>query len=177
MEDNKTVIRVTKGQFRELKNRRDELKAKSPDIAQRIKEAREQGDLSENAEYDSAMEDHRKNESEIAELDELFNHVVVIDKIDTERVDVGCKVKVHNITRDRESVYEIVECPILVDVLNGRISNMSPVGTGLCGAKVGQEVTVQLPAGPAVYKILNIEDPEGKDEKSVSEKPSRKKKA
>ena len=176
MEDNKPVDRFTRKQLRELEDRLAELKAKSHDIAQRIKEAREQGDLSENSEYDSAMDDQRKNEGEIAELEALLNRAVLIDKIDTKKVSVGCRITVQNITKGKESTYEIVGSPVLVDVLSGKISDMSPVGKGLCGAKAGQEVTVELPAGPVVYKILSITKPEEEGEAAAA-KPSRKKKA
>ncbi|MBP5463116.1 MAG: transcription elongation factor GreA [Lachnospiraceae bacterium] len=174
MEDNKTVDRFTRKQLRVLESRLADLKAKSHEIAQRIKEAREQGDLSENSEYDSAMDDQRKNEGEIVELEALLNRAVVIDKIDTKHVSVGCLVTVMNITKNRESTYEIVGSPILVDVLMGKISDASPVGKGLYGAKTGQEVTVELPAGPVVYKILSIAKPE---EEGEATKPARKRKA
>ena len=117
MEDNKPLDRFTRKQLRGLEDRLAELKAKSHDIAQRIKEAREQGDITENSEYDSAMDDQRKNESEIADLEALLSRSVVIDKIDTKKVSVGCLVTVMNITKNRESTYEIVGSPILVDVL------------------------------------------------------------
>ncbi|MBO4787799.1 MAG: transcription elongation factor GreA [Lachnospiraceae bacterium] len=174
MEDNKPVDRFTRKQLRVLESRLADLKAKSHEIAQRIKEAREQGDLSENSEYDSAMDDQRKNEGEIVELEALLNRAVVIDKIDTKHVSVGCLVTVMNITKNRESTYEIVGSPILVDVLMGKISDASPVGKGLYGAKTGQEVTVELPAGPVVYKILSIAKPE---EEGEATKPARKRKA
>ena len=105
MEDNKPVDRFTRKQLRVLESRLADLKAKSHEIAQRIKEAREQGDLSENSEYDSAMDDQRKNEGEIVELEALLNRAVVIDKIDTKHVSVGCLVTVMNITKNRESTY------------------------------------------------------------------------
>ncbi|MBP5488970.1 MAG: GreA/GreB family elongation factor [Lachnospiraceae bacterium] len=179
MEDNKPLDRFTRKQLRGLEERLAELKLKSHDIAQRIKEAREQGDITENSEYDSAMDDHRKNETEIADLEALLNRAVVIDKIDTKKVSVGCLVTVLNVTKNRESTYEIVGSPILVDVLLGRISDFSPVGKGLAGAKPGQEVTVELPAGPVVYKILSIakseEDEPAKPAKA--KKPTKKKEA
>ncbi|MBR6020118.1 MAG: transcription elongation factor GreA [Lachnospiraceae bacterium] len=175
MEENKTVDRFTKKQLRALEDKLSEFKAKSHEIAQRIKEAREQGDLSENSEYDSAMDDQRKNEREINDLEALLSRAVLIDKIDTKKVSVGSQVTVLNLTKNRQSTYEIVGSAALVDVLNGRISDVSPVGKGLYGAKVGQEVTVDLPAGSVVYRILSITKPFDEDEPAPAPKTSRKK--
>ena len=179
MEDNRPMDRFTLEQYKALEDRIAELNAKSHDIAQRIKDAREQGDITENSEYDSAMDDQRKNENELMELEALRNRAQIIEKIDTKRVSVGCLVTVKNVTKDRESTYEIVGSPYLVDVLAGKISDASPVGMGLYGAKPGQEVTVELPAGPIVYQILSITKPKSKKETEAgtAKKSSRKKSA
>ena len=111
MEDNRPMDRFTIEQYRALEDRIAELNAKSHVIAQRIKEAREQGDVTENSEYDSAMDDLHKNDDELQELTALRSRAQIIEKIDTKRVSVGCLVTVKNITKDRESTYEIVGSP------------------------------------------------------------------
>lgn len=127
------------------------------DIAEKIKEAREHGDLSENAEYDAAKEEQRQIEARIEELEEILKNVIVVDddEISNDKVSVGCDVKVINTKNKTEYIYKIVGSTE-ANFLQGKISNESPLGHELIGKKVGSKVEVKAPAGDIVYKILEI---------------------
>ena len=134
------------------------------EIAQRIKEAREQGDLSENAEYDAARDEQRENERKISELEEILKNVKIvgIDNQDTKEVKFGCTVKFEALdaagkkTKERKTFeYKIVGSKE-ADILSGKVSNESPVGKGLLGATVGQVVTIDTPNAPLKYKVLDF---------------------
>ncbi len=128
------------------------------EVAQKIKEAREQGDLSENAEYDAAKDEQRDIEARIEELEKILKNaeVVVEEDIDLDKINVGCKVKVLDIEFSEEIEYEIVGSQE-ANSLEGKISNESPVGSALIGHKVGDAVDVETAAGKFSYKILGIE--------------------
>ncbi|HIS47691.1 MAG TPA: transcription elongation factor GreA [Candidatus Scybalocola faecigallinarum] len=132
-------------------NRRNE-------VAQKIKEAREQGDLSENAEYDAAKDEQRDIEARIEELEKLLKNVEVIDEdeVELDKISVGCKVRLYDAEFDEEVEYFIVGSTE-ADSLNGKISNESPVGAALLGRKIGETVEVETQAGVALYKILEIQ--------------------
>ena len=127
------------------------------EIAEKIKEAREHGDLSENAEYDAAKEEQRQIEARIEELEEILKNVIVVDddEITNDKVSVGCDVKVINTKTKAEYVYKIVGSTE-ANFLQGKISNESPLGHELMNKKVGAKVEVKAPAGDIVYKILEI---------------------
>ncbi len=127
------------------------------EIAQTIKEAKEQGDLSENAEYDAARDEQRDIVARIEELEELLKNVEVIDETDTDpdTVSVGKTVRLLDIELDEEVVYTIVGTSE-VNSLEGRISGESPVGKAIIGARVNEVVEADTPAGPFEYKILEI---------------------
>ena len=131
---------------------------KRQDVAQKIKEAREQGDLSENAEYDAAKDEQRDIEARIEELEKLLKNVEVIDEdeVDLEVVSVGCRVRVYDEDFEEEAEYYIVGSTE-ADSLNNKISNESPVGAALIGRKVGDSVEVDTQAGTIVFKILEIQ--------------------
>lgn len=126
-------------------------------IAQKIKEAREQGDLSENAEYDAAKDEQRDIEARIEELEGILKNaeVVVEDEVDFDKINVGCTVKVFDITYDEEMEFKIVGSTE-ANSLGGKISNESPVGQALLGKQVGDVVNVETQAGDIQYKILEI---------------------
>ena len=144
-----------------LKKYEDELHDlkvnKRQEIAQKIKEAREQGDLSENAEYDAAKDEQRDIEARIEELEGILKNaeVVVEDEVDFDKINVGCKVKVFDITYDEEMEFKIVGSTE-ANSLEGKISNESPVGQALLGKKVGEIVDVETQAGVIQYKVLDI---------------------
>ena len=128
------------------------------EIAQKIKEAREQGDLSENAEYDAAKDEQRDIEARIEELEKILKNaeVVVEDEVDLDRINIGCQVKILDLEYDEELDYKIVGSTE-ANSLKGKISNESPVGKALIGAKIGDIVEVETQAGVIKYKVLEIE--------------------
>ncbi|MBQ6661644.1 MAG: transcription elongation factor GreA [Lachnospiraceae bacterium] len=130
---------------------------KLKEIAQKIKEAKEQGDVTENAEYDAALEDQQKTNARIIEIKERLKNAVVIDEseIDISHVGIGCVVTVLNLNNNKEATYQIVGSSS-ADILTGKISNVSPVGSALFGKAVGEEAPVTLPNGSVTYRILNI---------------------
>ena len=131
---------------------------KRKEISEKIKEAREQGDLSENAEYDAAKDEQRDVEARIEELENILKNAEVIDEeeVDIKTVNIGCKVKVLDMTFDEELTFAIVGSTE-ANSLSGKISNESPVGKALIGAKRNQVVTVAMPGGEMKYKVLKIE--------------------
>ena len=130
---------------------------KRAEIAERIKVALGFGDLSENSEYDEAKNAQAANEAKIAELENKLRYAKIIDEseIDTKTVQVGNTVKVLDMEFDEEESYTIVGSTE-VDVSQNKISNESPIGMALMGAKKGQVVEAQAPAGIMKYKILSI---------------------
>lgn len=145
-----------------LKQYEDELQnlkvVKRKEVAQKIKEAREQGDLSENAEYDAAKDEQRDIEARIEELEKLLKNaeVVVEDEIDLDKINIGCKVKVYEVEFDEEMEFKIVGSTE-ANSLQNKISNESPVGKALIGKKVGDIVDVETQVGVIQYKVLEIQ--------------------
>ncbi len=139
---------------KELEYLRTEKRA---EIAERIKVALGFGDLSENSEYDEAKNAQAANEIKIAGLEAKLRYAKIIDEseIDTKTVQVGNTVKVKDLEFDEECEYTIVGSTE-VDLSQNKISNESPIGAALLGAKKGQVVEFKIPAGTAKYKILSI---------------------
>jgi transcription elongation factor GreA len=131
---------------------------KRREIAQKIKEAREQGDLSENAEYDAAKDEQRDIEARIEEIELILKNaeVVVEDEVDLDKISVGCKVRILDIEFDEEMEYKIVGSTE-ANSLKGKISNESPLGHALLGAAVNDIVKVEAPVGELSYKVLEIQ--------------------
>lgn len=128
------------------------------EVAQKIKEAREQGDLSENAEYDAAKDEQRDIEARIEELEKILKNaeVVVEEEVALDAIGVGCQVRILDCEFDEELEYKIVGSTE-ANSLKGMISNESPVGKALLGAKVGDTVDVETQAGVLSYKVLEIQ--------------------
>ena len=144
--------------LRKYEDELHELKVnKRQEVAQKIKEAREQGDLSENAEYDAAKDEQRDIEARIEELEAILKNaeVVVEDEVDLDKINVGCAVKVYDITFDEEMEFKLVGSTE-ANSLEGKISNESPVGQALMGKQIGDVVTVETQAGVMEYKVLEI---------------------
>ena len=145
-----------------LKKYEEELQdlkvVKRREVAQKIKEAREQGDLSENAEYDAAKDEQRDIEARIEELEKILKNAEVVDEdeVDIERINIGCQVKILDIEYNEELEYKIVGSTE-ANSLKGKISNESPVGKALIGTQVGDVITVETPAGTFQYKVLEIQ--------------------
>lgn len=150
---------LTYAGLRALEEELENLKVvKRKEVAAKIKEAREQGDLSENAEYDAAKDEQRDIEARIEELEAILKNVEVVveDEVDFDRINVGCTVKVYDVTFDEEIEFKIVGSTE-ANSLEGKISNEAPVGKALIGAKKGDTVQVEMPSGIIEYKVLEIE--------------------
>ena len=145
-----------------LKKYEDELQdlkvVKRREVAQKIKEAREQGDLSENAEYDAAKDEQRDIEARIEELEKILKNAEVVDEdeVDLGRINIGCQFKILDLEYNDELSYKIVGSTE-ANSLKGKISNESPVGKALIGAQVGDVITVETPAGAFKYQVLEIQ--------------------
>ena len=145
--------------LQKLENELQDLKVvRRKEVAQKIKEAREQGDLSENAEYDAAKDEQRDIEARIDEIEKILKNaeVVIEEEVDLDKINVGCRVKILDIEFDEELEYKLVGSTE-ANSLKGKISNESPVGRALIGAKVGDTVTVETQAGDLKYKVLEIQ--------------------
>ncbi len=161
---------VTKEGLIGLQNELEDLKqVRRKEVANKIKEAREQGDLSENAEYDAAKEEQREIEFRIGEIEKILKNVVVVDTLKgaagNKGINIGWTVKIHN-----EEFNEDMECTIVgsteVDILNGKISNESPIGIALMGKKKGDKIEVETAnADIANYTILEAKKIKKKEDK------------
>ena len=157
MAENKKNLMTYAG-LKKLEDELHDLKVvRRQEVAQKIKEAREQGDLSENAEYDAAKDEQRDIEARIEELEKLLKNaeVVVEDEIDLEKINVGCRVKVYDVEYDEEIEFSIVGSTE-ANSMQYKISNESPVGSALMGKKVGDTVVVETQVGDVEYKVLEI---------------------
>ena len=137
MEEKKNLL--TYAGLKKLEEELHDLKVvKRKEVAEKIKEAREQGDLSENAEYDAAKDEQRDIEARIEEIEKILKNaeVVVEDEVDLDKISVGCKVKVHDFEFEEDIELKIVGSTE-ANSLEGKISNESPVGKALIGAHTG----------------------------------------
>lgn len=160
------TIYMTSREQQILQDELDDLRInKRKEIAEKIKEAREQGDLSENAEYDAAKDEQRDIEARIKKLEETLKNstLVDVDNISDETVNLGLMVKVLDVEFDEEIEYEIVGSSHS-NSLEDKISSESPLGAAMMGKKVGDEIVVEAPAGVFRYRILGIRKPEEADE-------------
>ena len=156
MEEKKNLL--TYAGLKKLEEELHDLKVvKRKEVAGKIKEAREQGDLSENAEYDAAKDEQRDIEARIEEIEKILKNaeVVVEDEVELDRINVGCKVKVYDYEFEEEMELKIVGSTE-ANSLEGKISNESPVGKALIGKKVGDVVSVETQAGVIEYEVLKI---------------------
>lgn len=157
MADKKNIL--TYAGLQKLENELQDLKVvKRKEVAGKIKEAREQGDLSENAEYDAAKDEQRDIEARIEEIEKILKNAEVVDEeeIDIKKINVGCKVKVLDMEYDEELEFRIVGSTE-TNSLEHKISNESPVGRELIGKKKNDIVTVETVDGDIKYKILEIQ--------------------
>ena len=158
METKKNIL--TYAGLKKLEDELHDLKVvRRKEVAGKIKEAREQGDLSENAEYDAAKDEQRDIEARIEEIEKILKNAegVVEDEVDYEKISVGCKVKVLDMEYDEEMEFQLVGSTE-ANSLQGKISNESPVGKALIGAKQGDVVDVEMADGDVMqYKVLKIE--------------------
>ena len=156
MSDKKTVLT-----YEGLKKLEDELQdlkiVRRKEVAEKIKEARGQGDLSENAEYDSAKEEQAEIEARIVTIEKMLRNAEVIDEdnISDDKIALGSTVKVFDVEFNEEYEYKIVG-PAEADPGNGFISNESPIGLELLNQSVGTTVKINAPDGVIEFKILEI---------------------
>jgi transcription elongation factor GreA len=136
----------------ELETELTELIAKRSEIAEKIANARDYGDLSENAEYDAAREEQAMLETRIAELEDILKNADIIKPTKSNTIKVGSTVHLKN---GKKVTYQVVG-PVEADPLEGKISNESPIGAALIGQKVGDKVTITTPRGEVVYAIEAI---------------------
>ena len=156
MEEKEVIL--TKEGYDKLEEELNYLKThKRTEVAERIKVAMGFGDLSENSEYDEAKNAQAENETKIAELEAKIRNAKIIDEkeIDTKTVQIGNTVVLHDEEFDEEVEYTIVGSTE-VNIAENKISNESPIGAALLGAKKNQVVEANIPAGIAKYKILSI---------------------
>ena len=140
----------------ELKKELDELiQVRRPEVINALKDARAQGDLSENAEYDAARNDQAIVEARIRELEAMLERAVVITKVDTDVVSIGTKVTIEYVDDEEEEEYSIVGSSE-ADPFTNKISNESPIAKAIMGLKVGSVVSVESPNGKYNVKILAI---------------------
>ena len=149
---------MTYAGLKKLEDELQDLKVnRRQEVAQKIKEAREQGDLSENAEYDAAKDEQRDIEARIEELEKILKNAEVIDEDDvtSDAISVGCSVTLLDVEYDDEMKFKIVGSTE-ANSLKGLISNESPLGIALLGKKKDDVVEVESPAGMIQYKIIDI---------------------
>ena len=154
MEEKKNLL--TYAGLKKLEEELHDLKVvKRKEVAEKIKEAREQGDLSENAEYDAAKDEQRDIEARIEEIEKILKNaeVVVEDEVDLDKISVGCKVKVHDFEFEEDIELKIVGSTE-ANSLEGKISNESPVGAALLGHKQGEAVEAQGPTGRVIKMTI-----------------------
>ncbi len=156
MEENKTYY--TEEGYKKLVDELEFLKGpKMQEVKEALAAARDLGDLSENSEYDEARNEQTKVVTRIQDLEELLLHAVVIKEgeVDTNVVHLGSTVKLFDFDFDEEVEYSIVGTND-VDALNGKISDQSPIGSALLGAKKGETVVVETPNGDLKFKVLDV---------------------
>lgn len=155
--EERNIVLTTDG-YAKLEEELKYLKGpKKMEVAERIKIAREFGDLSENSEYDDAKNEQALLETRIQEIEGMLRVAKVVDDgdVSTRKVGIGTQVTVHDYEYDEDITYGIVGATE-VDMKNNKISNESPVGKALIGAKKGDEVDVETPGGVMKYKVLSI---------------------
>ena len=152
-------FKLSAARLEELKEELTYLKTvREKEVADQIKEARSFGDLSENSEYDEAKNEQGKLYSRIAELENILANCIVIseEESNTDTVSIGSKITVEDVALGFEETYQVVGSQE-ADPMNGRISEESPFGKALVGAKEGDTVTVEAPRGSIVYTVTKIE--------------------
>jgi len=149
----KKLYQLTDEGKKELEAELEELKGRRGDIADKIAEARDFGDLSENAEYDSAREEQGLLESRVAEIEDILLNAELIKAGKSSKVSLGSKVELK--TGKKTVAYTVVG-PVEADPLEGKISNESPIGEALMGKKVGDSATISTPKGEITYEIVSI---------------------
>ncbi|HNQ46260.1 MAG TPA: transcription elongation factor GreA [Syntrophorhabdus sp.] len=150
---------ITREGYESLKKEHEFLlNTKRPAILKAIEEAREHGDISENAEYDAAKEEFQFLQQRVAEIEEKIMNSEIVDgrQGDGDTVAFGCCIVLKNLDTDEDVIYTLVG-PYESDIQKGRISMSSPLGRALLGKGVGDEVAFKAPGGNRIYEIVRIE--------------------
>lgn len=150
----KKVYQLTPAGKLELEKELNELKSQRAGIAQKIADARDYGDLSENAEYDTARTEQGQLETRISEIEDILQNASIIENTKTSKVAVGVTVALES-DKGKKVSYVIVGS-VEADPLEGKISDESPIGQALLGKKVGEEVSIKTPRGEVTYKVTEI---------------------
>lgn len=149
----KKTYQITEAGKKELEDELKALKSRRGEIADKIAEARDYGDLSENADYDTAREDQALVETRISEIESILASAEIIKVSKGSKIRVGSTVELKN--GDKTVTYTLVG-PVEADPLEGKISNESPIGVALTGKKVGESVTITTPKGSTTYEIVKV---------------------
>lgn len=152
------IIYLTEEGLKKLQNEINHLKTvERPSISKQIAEARDKGDLSENAEYDAAKDAQGLLELKISKMEEMLRHARIVDesKIDISKVSILSKVKIKNLNNKQEVEYLLV-AENEADLKSGKISVTSPIGKGLLGKKIGETAEISVPSGTLKLEILSI---------------------
>lgn len=158
MAEQKEQVMLTEEGYEKLKNELDYLEnEKRREVAKRIKVAREFGDISENSEYDDAKNEQAFVEGRIQEIKNMLNDAEVVkdEDITDKKVNLGTTVMLHDLDSDEKISYTLVGSAE-ADPLNYKISNESPIGSSILGHVIGDQVTVETPAGDVNYEIISI---------------------
>lgn len=149
----KKHYQITAEGKKELEQELAELKSRRGEVADKISEARDFGDLSENAEYDAAREEQGLLETRIAEIEDIILNASIIKASHKSTIGLGSRVELK--TGNKTVIYTIVG-PVEADPLDGKISNESPIGMALYGKKVDDKVTIETPKGNTSYTVISI---------------------
>jgi len=149
----KKLYQITIDGKKELESELNILKGRRSEVAAKIAEARDFGDLSENAEYEVAREEQGLVETRIAEIEDIVMNAEIIKASSSSKVGLGSRVELR--TDDKSIVFTVVG-PVEADPIEGRISDKSPIGEALFGKKVGDQATITTPKGAVTYEIASI---------------------
>jgi len=149
----KKQYQITAEGKKELEKELEGLKSRRGDVAEKIAEARDFGDLSENAEYDAAREEQGLLETRIAEIEDILNNADIIKASSKTTIGLGSRVE---LTTDGKTMTYTIVGPVEADPIEGRISNESPIGVALFGKKVDDAVTISTPKGDVTYTVSQI---------------------
>lgn len=149
----KKIYQITEEGKKELEAELAELKSRRGDIAEKIANARDFGDLSENAEYDSAREEQGLVETRIAEIEDILMNADIIKAAKGSSVGLGSKVELKS---GAKTVNYHVVGPVEANPLEGKVSNESPIGVAVMGKKVGDSITISTPKGDTTYEIVSV---------------------
>lgn len=150
----KKAYQITPEGKKELEHELETLKGRRGEIADKIAEARDYGDLSENAEYDAAREEQGIVETRIADIEDILLNAELIEGGKKDEVGLGSTVELKT---DGKAVQYTVVGPVEADPLQGKISNESPIGEALMGKKVGEDITITTPKGEITYQVTSIQ--------------------